>query len=292
MEENTQNPVGSDITFIPHFPTAPLTEFVELFWYVEGHVPYRREKILPTEYIELIFNLGRPYKIFPDEHSPHFAWNKTHWLCGIQTRYIINEAPDHSELLGIRFKPGGLFPFLGFPVSELKDQIIELELIWGSWIQTIHEQLLATTTLPARFAILQATLQQKLTRHTDGWTAVQHATRRILQARQPITIQTLSNEIGWSQKHLIQQCKKMIGVSPKLLARINRFHRMLHTVDPSHPVNWTEIAHQWHYYDQSHFNRDFQAFSGQTPSQYLHLRQTLLPTPVSQGESVQFVPIA
>ncbi|MBZ0293829.1 MAG: helix-turn-helix domain-containing protein, partial [Anaerolineae bacterium] len=44
-------------------------------------------------------------------------------------------------------------------------------------------------------------------------------------------------------------------------------------IDPTRPVDWTRIAQQCGYYDQSHFNKDFVAFSGHSPTGYLHLRR-------------------
>jgi AraC-like DNA-binding protein len=35
----------------------------------------------------------------------------------------------------------------------------------------------------------------------------------------------------------------------------------------------TRVAHQSQFYDQSHFNKDFLAFTGYTPTEYLQLRR-------------------
>jgi AraC-like DNA-binding protein len=59
-----------------------------------------------------------------------------------------------------------------------------------------------------------------------------------------------------------------VGLTPKRYARLLRFRRvLLHARAPGAP-GWTEIAHSCGYYDQSHFVRDFKAFSGFTPSEY------------------------
>jgi AraC-like DNA-binding protein len=64
----------------------------------------------------------------------------------------------------------------------------------------------------------------------------------------------------------------MVGVPPKELARYYRFAHVLRSIDIARPIDWTRIAHDAGFYDQSHFNKDFFAFSGHTPSEYLKLR--------------------
>ena len=46
-------------------------------------------------------------------------------------------------------------------------------------------------------------------------------------------------------------------------------------------VSWSFVAQEAGYYDQAHFIRDFESFSGLKPSQYL----------VDRGEFLNFVPL-
>jgi AraC-like DNA-binding protein len=79
--------------------------------------------------------------------------------------------------------------------------------------------------------------------------------------------------MGMSQKHLIEQFKLMIGGTPKELARLHRFVHLLRGIALTHPVNWTSVAHESLFYDQSHFNREFEVFTGHNPTDYLGLRR-------------------
>jgi AraC-like DNA-binding protein len=66
-----------------------------------------------------------------------------------------------------------------------------------------------------------------------------------------------------------------VGALPKELARLHRFERVLLNIDPAQAVDWGRIAHQSGYYDQSHFNREFRQFTGDSPTDYLQLRRQL-----------------
>ena len=76
-----------------------------------------------------------------------------------------------------------------------------------------------------------------------------------------------------SGNHLITQFKSHVGVTPKRMARIYRFARLILSVDALRPVDWPELAHTAGYFDQAHFSREFKDFTGHTPTEYLALRR-------------------
>jgi AraC-like DNA-binding protein len=82
----------------------------------------------------------------------------------------------------------------------------------------------------------------------------------------------LSGAIGCSRKHLISEFRQHIGLSPKPLARILRFNRAVQVIEKSRRVAWAALAHDCGYYDQAHFIRDFHAFAGSTPGEFLRHR--------------------
>ena len=55
-------------------------------------------------------------------------------------------------------------------------------------------------------------------------------------------------------------------MAPKALARLLRFERALQRVRAG--ADLVDVALDSGYYDQAHFNRDFRAFAGVTPTEY------------------------
>lgn len=272
-----------------HLPAYPLNQFIECFWYVDTIVPYTREKILPTGTIELMINFGAPHRKY-NQSETSFDLMTESWVAGFQTDYIVNEPVAETEMMGVRFKPGGAYPFLGNTVNELSNTVVELETLWGIEAADLREQLWERSTVHGRFALLQEHLLERLATDLYGLEAVQYAVQTLDQFNGRLSIRELSNHVGMSQKHLIHQFKKMVGVSPKQVARVLKLQKVLHLIDPAEPVNWSEIAHSCDYYDQAHFNRDFKSFTGLTPAAYVELRQMHFGE-VTQGEEVHFVPI-
>jgi AraC-like DNA-binding protein len=61
-------------------------------------------------------------------------------------------------------------------------------------------------------------------------------------------------------------------VSPKAFCRIRRFNEVLTRIEQRSEVDWADVALSCGYFDRAHFNHDFRAFSGLSPSDYLRDR--------------------
>jgi hypothetical protein len=70
-----------------------------------------------------------------------------------------------TSIMGIHFKPGGAFPFLGLPASELSDTHVDLETLWGSSARRLRQRLCEARTSVERFQLLQETLLNRFS-HT------------------------------------------------------------------------------------------------------------------------------
>src|SRR5687768_17749847 len=149
-----------------HFPQLPLSQFVENIWLVQGFAAdYTREKILPDGAIELIIDLdSQPKTIFDDENSVEFRTVKKAWISGERTHYIVIGAAKNQSMLGIRFRPGGAYPFFRFPISELSESVTELDLIWGSLVDEIREQLQRIESHDEKLSTLEAFLLSRAQR--------------------------------------------------------------------------------------------------------------------------------
>ncbi|MEZ4710122.1 MAG: helix-turn-helix domain-containing protein [Caldilineaceae bacterium] len=173
----------------------------------------------------------------------------------------------------MRIKPGGGYPFLQFPLSELHNRVIALEAIWGQFAAEIRERLAAAPTIEAGFALLDQLLLARLHDAPHSLDVVQYAIAEMVRKHGALSIRALSDQIGISQNQLGIWFKQMVGVTPKEFTRLIRFEGALRSITPSQPVDWTQIAHQCGFYDQSHFNKDFVAFTGHCPTDYLQRRR-------------------
>jgi AraC-like DNA-binding protein len=260
------------MTYIRYIPSPPLNTYIDDLYYLDGPASYPRQKVLPVASSNLMINLGNTFHVYePDQAKPFIACTDSWWV-GIWNTYHSVDWPRNVQFFGIHFKPSGAYPFLQFPLSELNGQVVPLDAIWGCQAAEIRERLHAATTVQAGFALLEKLLLARLREIPHGLDVVQYGVANIAQCHGTLSIRMLSDQIGISQNHLGTLFKRFVGIPPKDVARFYRFAHVLRSINSIQSGNLTRIAHQSQFYDQSHFNRDFVAFTGYSPSEYVKVR--------------------
>ena len=84
-----------------------------------------------------------------------------------------------------------------------------------------------------------------------------------------MSIRDLERQTGYSRRYLDRLFQQHVGLSPKVLAEIFRFQRFYRkwAVGMSFDLLKTELYD--HYYDQSHFTREFQRMTGHPPQKFM-----------------------
>ncbi len=259
--------------YLRHVPSAPLDRYINHLYYIDGQMPYPRERILPIPLLDLKINLGGAFHLYEHCQTERPKSLTESWLVGIHDVYHAIDWPSDMRLYGVRFKPTGAYPFLGFPLLELYNQVVALDVVWGRYASEFQEQLSTAPSIEAGFAMFERLLLARLGEESDEQPLVEYGIAEIERHHGALSIKALSDHIGISQNHLRTQFKRVVGTSTKEMARLYRFEHVLRSIDPTQPVDWTWTAQQCDYYDQSHFNKDFMAFTGYSPTHYLHLRR-------------------
>lgn len=261
------------MSYVSYIPSPPLNAYIEDLYYLDGPTPYPRQKVVPVASSNLMINLGCTFDVYrPDQAKPFITCTDSWWV-GIWNTYHAVDWPLKVQFFGVHFKPGGTYPFLQLPLSEINSQVVPLDAIWGHYADEIRERLEAAPTIQAGFALLEQLLLARLCDAPGSLDVVQYAIAEIAQHHGALSIRALSDQVGLSQNHLSTQFKRLVGIPPKEVARFYRFAYVLRLIDSAQPVDLTLIAHQSHFYDQSHFNRDFVAFTGHSPTEYIQLRR-------------------
>jgi AraC-like DNA-binding protein len=253
-----------------------LSQHVEHLWMARGYLPHPwRNMILPDGAIELIINLGDPQKLCGGNGAAHAVFRES-WISGERTSPIVIDEEGTVDLIGARLRPGGAWPFLGMPLSEFTDQVIELEAVLGADIRRLRECMGQVDDEDVRFDLLEAWLLERLHRRLRPTRAVNYALSVIRQGGATVKIREIAEDVGISHKHLLREFDRCVGLTPKLFARLCAFQRVIHGVGQKPQVNWSAAAQAVGYYDQAHLIREFRAFSGLTPSKYLTRRGPFL----------------
>jgi AraC-like DNA-binding protein len=166
--------------------------------------------------------------------------------------------------------PCGAYRVLNMPMQEVARNVIELDDVLGDEVNAVHEQLGNCREPGRQFGILCEFVRRRIARSrvrlradallAIGSLACSHGASRI---------EDLCGDLGVSRKHLGKLLHSHVGLSPKVYARMFRFRRVVDLVSGGmRPRDWAQLAMSCGYFDQAHFNREFRAFAGMTPSEY------------------------
>ncbi len=176
---------------------------------------------------------------------------------------------------GIKFLPGGFYPFVGWPVSRITDRVLTLpEVLAGSdRVEAVVlgaagsidvERIEVEPMIAAASAFLRARSPQLDSLSTETGEIV----ARISSDREIRKVDDLVGLLGSSTRQLQRLFSRYIGVSPKWVIQRYRLHEALQRIEEDHAVDWPQLALDLGYSDQAHFIRAFKALVGRTPGAY------------------------
>jgi hypothetical protein len=160
--------------FRTYKPPPPLSDFVENFWLYNGfHSPRLKEAIFPSGTFELVFNLrDDEIRIYKSAQSEEFHRYSGAIVSGPYAEPFVTDTALEACVMGVHFKPGGAFPFLGCSADDLRDSHIDLQMIWGGAAAEIRERLCETVSLARAITLLSEESQNQ--RNLCGLSGLRH----------------------------------------------------------------------------------------------------------------------
>jgi AraC-like DNA-binding protein len=258
------------MNLLSHRPAPPLDGFIDSLWLLEDAPAHARERILPSGTLELVINLREDeFRIYDPSGPGDYRRFSGAMVSGAYGEGFVIDAAQHACVLGVHFKPGGAFPFLGMPAGEIADAHVDLEMLWGQRAVELRERLCAAQSAPGRFRLLEEALTVHLLprAHHAAVPAALAAFERTASR-----VRDVARLVGLSQRRFIQVFTAEVGMTPKRFHRVRRFQRARALALRSPGPDWARLAVACGYCDQSHLIHDFLAFSGLSPADYLRQR--------------------
>jgi AraC-like DNA-binding protein len=267
-----------DTIFNFYKPNPPLSKFVDNFWLYEGAgAEHKIERILPTGTLELAINLRQNKLGFYDAERPEKSSRFSGAVVsGAHGRAFAPDTAEEVFIIGVHFKPGGAFPFLGLPAGNLADTHVDLDKLWGPSACRLRERLCEARTSAERFLLIEKALLSRLHHGVEQHYAVSTALEMFGENQAGQTVRDAAKYLGLSQRRFIQVFKAEVGITPKLFSRIQRFQQTRTFIELNLSPNWVTLALDLGYFDQSHFIREFLEFSGLSPTEYLDRHKSFI----------------
>ncbi|UGQ49053.1 helix-turn-helix domain-containing protein [Massilia endophytica] len=238
-----------------HAPSAALAPFVEFFWIVEWDMRGREpqtQRVLPYPNAHIAFEPGLT------------------GLYGVVQGPFDKHLEGEGRVLGARFRPGGLRPWLSGPVSSLSGRTVTLDEAFGIDGACAEKAVLAQPDDPGMIAVAEEFLAP-LARRSAPDPRVAHAEAAVKAAEAehgPVSVAELAQVAGVSERGLQRLFHDYVGVPPKWVVQRFRLQEAMWRLARPGTPDLTELALELGFFDQSHLTRHFTALVGKPPLEY------------------------
>lgn len=249
-------------------PTAALAPYVsELQGYLEESDLAVTRTELPVGIVPLIIVLDHGFVQY-DPSLPNGRRPLGHaFVAGLHCGPATIGSNGRSLCLQVDLTPLGARRLLRMDLDVLADQVVDLAAISPRFADTLEGRLRDAGTWEQRFAILEAALADRILTAPAGDRRLAAAWHAIRRSDGRVRIDALAGSLDISRKHLNAIFRQQLGLSPKTCAGLVRFASAVEAMQNGALASGTlaDLAARCGYADQSHFNRDFSVFAGESP---------------------------
>ena len=232
--------------------------------YTEWPAPAALRDAVACLWAQVTTDAGRSGLVLPDGCTD-LIWEQGRgaFVAGPDTGPVPTTMTAGTVMLGVRFRPSAGGPALGIPLSELRDQRVDLADLRPGYARRLSAALDADTAAARALDVTAALV-------ADGAPdpAVTQAARLLRDPR--ARAEDVAADIGLSMRQLRRRCHAAVGYGPKTLQRVLRFRRFVSRIDasPDGPdrLDLAAIAAEAGYADQAHLTRECGKLSGLTPA--------------------------
>lgn len=240
-----------------HVPAPELSPFVKHYWIIQWDLtgrPAHNQDVVPNPCVNLVVQSGQTafYGVPKGVHS--------HRLEGKGT------------VFGIKFKPGGFFPFVKKPLSVLAGKSIGTLEVLGIKPAEIEKAILSKHTPEEMMALAEEMLLSRLPSPDDTVTFINEIIEYVQTNRQVTTVDQMCSFAGLNKRALQRLFSQYVGVRPKWIIQLSRLQNAAEMMDYGTYEDGMKLAMELGYYDQSHFIKDFKSVIGKTPEEYMRLK--------------------
>lgn len=178
-----------------------------------------------------------------------------------------NLQPTHQYMmLDIRFQPGALCKFIRLPMTEFLHKNIDAELVLGTEIRRVQEELANSPDYDSMLRIIETYLRKKIRQIKEDNHPFEKIGQLIQGSPQSFNLDKIARDACMSHSQFERRFLNQTGITPKFFSRICRFYQAFELKARNPSLDWLSIAVRNGYSDYQHLVKDFKQFSGNVPN--------------------------
>lgn len=252
-------------------PDQSLSSFVECYFIWDSEGVMEEELVVespPNCFCAIIFNYGDTY------HLKNIKYQQlavpTQFIAGLSIYNYKLFLKGTLGIAGIVFKPAALATIFGLPMYEYTEERIDLYKVFKKEvIDKYTSQIRSATNEKQRVQLLEKFILQQCRLQQPAPDFIDQAANFIIENNGLLQVNDLLKDSCMSRRTFERKFFQKVGLSPKYFARIRRIGYVCYLIAGKKKVDWPAIFYKCEFYDQAHFIKDFEEFTGRTPQQYL-----------------------
>jgi AraC-like DNA-binding protein len=262
-------------------PHPALRRWVSHYWELDGYFdpaqPRSLQRLVPGINTAIIFQLAAPV----DVRGPNDEWHRrpTAFAEGHFREPFNLRFAGRFRQVGISFAPGRIHPFLRDSQAQINDRFVDLSDILGGSMRLLTERLQSIDAFEKIAAVFDAFLLPVAPDEDGEEARLNRAVQLAVRLPSATSVDDMASAAGLSARQLERRFQDTVGFSPKYFCRLARFEKFVRRWNVTSGVRLAHLAQACGYFDQSHLNRDFKWFTGETPTSYL-TRDRAVPTEI------------
>ncbi len=207
---------------------------------------------------------SRPLRVFPDG-CVDLVWDGRALAAVTSVRGVLrHDLPAVDWTVGLRLRCGVGGAVLGLPMTDLTASATPLRELWAARARRAESRLAECATPAEARSVLEALVAERLRDVEPDRLPIEAA--RALRAPGART-DRVAAALGVSERGLRRHVRHEVGVGPKELQRVLRFHRFLKRIEgvAREHASLAGVAADVGYADQSHLGRECRRLSGASP---------------------------
>lgn len=234
-------------------PSSALAPFVDYHWVVEWNLadrPPETQRTLPYPCAHLVFEAGKTA------------------VYGVVRGAFQRRGAGVGRILGIRFRPGGLRPFLDVPMQRLTGRTMSVTPLVGLTDAEAESMVLDAPGDRGMVAAAEALFHDRLPAADPMIDRIGSIIAIAERAGGPARASELAEHAGMSLRALQRLFGDYVGVPPKWVIARFRLQEAAWRLAQGEELNLSSLAIELGYFDQAHLTRAFTRLVGQSPAEY------------------------
>ena len=259
-------------------PDARLRPWISCYWMVEpdpetakfatASDPDKLQLLIPDGHSEIVFRFAGSFTRWGIDAPNNPSQMAASYVIGGRSKSVFTRSNGGLRLAGVKLDPRALRALIGTPLGEFRDTTVACADLEVAALSELEQRVANLRSVDQLTSVFDQFFLRRMTDELSEENAISHLLERIHATRGSQSILTWARDHRVDPRTLERRFVAQMGMTPKQFARIERFKHSYHRLGTRQPGECRTYLD--HYYDESHFSREFRHFLGISPVTWLN----------------------